>query len=401
MPNTGSSYEVAIPLAGWARAVQRSALQEMLSLASGPGILSLALGLPAAEFFPVEAYAEAVAHVLSADPRALQYGPPSERLKAQIVELMATRGVECHPAQVFITSGAQQGLSLLTRLLLEPGGTVLTEEMIYPGFRQVIEPFQPRLLTVPTDLGTGMDVEAVERLLRGGERPALIYTVADGHNPLAVSMSAEKRARLAELARRYGVPVIEDDPYGFIYYGERPTTPVKAADEQWVYYAGSFSKILAPALRVGWLVVPEALTGRLSIVKESSDIDTATLSQRAVSHFLDSCDLDGRLAGLRREYGLRRDAMLRALAEHFPDGARWQEPSGGFFVWVELPAGVEAGELLRAAVSTERIAFIPGQAFWVGRQPPPTNCMRLNFSHNRPEVIEEAVARLARVLKSL
>ena len=390
-----------IPLAAWARTIRRSALQEMLSLASGPGILSLALGLPAAELFPVEAYGRAAAEVLADDPRALQYGPPSSRLKEQVVELMSERGVVCRPEQVFITAGAQQGLSLLARLLLEPGGTILTEEMSYPGFQQVVEPFTPRVLTVPTDLKTGMDVDSVERLLLGGERPALIYTVADGHNPLAVSLSAEKRERLAELACLYGVPVVEDDPYGFLFYGGRPSTPVRASSEEWVCYVGSFSKILAPALRVGWLVVPEALIPKLAIVKESSDIDTATFSQRAVTRFIDGGHLPTHLSGLRREYGRRRDTMLRALAAHFPEGARWEEPSCGVFVWVELPEGVDTGELLGVAVSTERIAFLPGHAFWAAAGRAPANRMRLNFSHTPPERIEEGVARLARVLRSL
>jgi 2-aminoadipate transaminase len=375
-------------------------LQEMLSAASRPGILSLALGLPASELFPAEAYGAAAASVLASDRGALQYGPPSQRLKTHVVELMARRGVRCREEQVFLTAGAQQGLSLLTRLLLEPGGKILTEEMSYPGFQQVIEPFQPELLTVPTDPETGMDVEAVAELLRGGERPAFIYTVTDGHNPLAVSMSRAKRARLVELAGEYGVPVVEDDPYGFLYYDETYGVPLRALEEEWVCYVGSFSKILAPALRVGWLVVPETMTPQLSIIKESSDIDTATFSQRAVTAYLDAGHLAGHLAGLRREYGRRRDAMLGSLGQHFPRAARWQKPACGVFVWVELPGEVETGALLKKAVETEQVAFIPGQAFWVGRRAPATNCLRLNFSHNPPDRIEEGVRRLARVLEA-
>lgn len=401
MLDTTAPAQVEFPLAGWALATKRSALQQMLSEASRPGILSFALGLPAAELFPTDAYARSVAHVLANDDRALQYGPPFQPLKAHVVALMAQRGVVCREENVFLTAGAQQGLSLLTRLLLEPGGQALVEEMTYTGFQQVLEPFQPEILTVPTDSDTGIDVDAVERLLARGTRPALIYTVADGHNPLGLSLSQAKRARLAALAREYRVPVIEDDPYGFIYYGDRPDMPLRALDEQWVLYVGSFSKILAPALRVGWLIVPEELIPKLSIIKESSDIDTNTLSQRAITNYLDGQHLPAHLARLRQEYRARRDAMLGALAEHFPPGAHWQQPTSGLFIWVELPGEVDTGELLKAAIETERVAFIPGQAFSVGQHRRGTNCLRLNFSHSSVERITDGVGRLARVLKGL
>jgi 2-aminoadipate transaminase len=387
------------PLAGWASATKRSALQQMLSEASRPGILSFALGLPAAELFPTDAFARSVAHVLANDGRALQYGPPFQPLKAHVVALMAQRGVMCREENVFLTAGAQQGLSLLARLLLEPGGQVLVEEMTYTGFQQVLEPFQPEILTVPTDPDTGIDVDAVEHLLACGKRPSLIYTVADGHNPLGVSMSQSKRACLAELAREYRIPVIEDDPYGFICYGDRPNPPMRALEERWVLYVGSFSKILAPALRVGWIVVPEELIPKLSIIKESSDIDTNTLSQRAITNYLDEQHLPAHLAQLRREYRVRRDTMLSALAEHFPAGARWKEPTSGLFIWVKLPGDVDTGEVLKVAIETEQVAFIPGRAFSVVPRQRGTNCLRLNFSHSSAERTTDGIARLARVLR--
>lgn len=386
-----------LAFAGWAADIKRSALQEMLVASSRPGILSLALGLPAPELFPTEDYARAVTHVLATDPRALQYGPPFQPLKSHVVKLMAERGVACDESQIFLTSGAQQGISLLARLLLEPGGAVLREELTYSGFQQIIEPFRPEILQVPTDPETGIDVDAVASLLEGGARPAFIYAISEGHNPLAVSISREKRLRLVELARGYGVPIIEDDPYGLLTYTSDPLPPLRALDAEWVFYAGSFSKILAPALRVGWLVVPESLMSRLSVVKESSDIDTSTLSQRAVAAYISEGHLEGRLPALRREYGLRRDTMLDALRESFTGAARWREPSGGIFVWVELPEGVRASEVLKVAIETERVAFIPGDAFSVGSDRG-ANCMRLNFSHSAPELIREGIARLKRAL---
>lgn len=387
-------------LAHWARDIKRSALQVMLAEASRPGILSFALGLPAPELFPAAAFARSVEHVLAEDPRALQYGPPFRPLKQHVVELMARRGVACRESQVFLTAGAQQGVSLLARLLLDPGCSVLMEETTYTGLQQVVEPFRPDIIAVPSDRETGMDVARVEEVLAGGARPAFIYAISSGHNPLSVSMSLDKRERLAWLAGRYGVPVIEDDPYGFLCYEEDAPPPVKAFNDEWVFYAGSFSKILAPALRVGWLVVPEDLVPRLSIIKESYDIDTSTLSQRAVSHYLDGGHLGPHLAHLLREYRTRRDAMLAALAEHFPAGARWSRPDSGLFIWVEMPEATDATAMLKTAIEREQVAFIPGQAFGVGGREVARNCLRLNFSNCTPERIAEGVGRLARVCEN-
>jgi 2-aminoadipate transaminase len=388
-------------MADWTHSIRRSALQDMLTEASRPGVISFALGLPAPELFPADEYLRAAAHVIAHDPRALQYSPPFQPLKSQVVELMAARGVECRESEVFLTAGAQQGLSLLSRLLLNQGGTILTEELTYTGFQQAVQPLQPTVLTVPTDPDTGMDVEAVADLLARGARPAFIYTVTNGHNPMSVSLSVEKRARLAGLAREYRVPVVEDDPYGFLFYDGAPPAPLRAHSRRWVLHVGSFSKILAPALRAGWLVVPEELIPPLSIVKESSDIDTTTFNQRAISRYLAEGHLPAHLAELRREYGSRRDAMLRALAEHFPRAARWHRPADGVFVWVELPPGIDAEQLLTVALETERVAFIPGVAFSVGGRTMAANCLRLNFSNSTPERIADGIARLGRVLRRL
>jgi 2-aminoadipate transaminase len=400
MTDLAPAPAAGLALAAWARASGTSALQTMLSVGTRPGTISFALGLPAPELFPTAEYARAAAAVLEGDPRALQYSPPSAPLQAHVAALMAQRGVRCAPEQVFLTSGAQQGLSLLARLLLEPGGEVIAETLCYTGFQQAVEPFQPRLLTVPTDLDTGMDVDAVQALLSSGARPAFIYTVPDGHNPLAVSMSVAKRVRLAEMAREYGVPVVEDDPYGFLAYEGAPATPIRALEAEWVFYVGSFSKVLAPALRLGWIVVPRALVPLLAIAKEASDINTATLSQRAAARYLDGGHLPGHLEMLRREYRLRRDALIAALERHFPPGTRWRRPDAGVFVWVELPEGVDAGEVLRVAIEEERVAFVPGHAFAADGSRTASNCMRLNFSHSTPEMIDEGVARLARALRA-
>lgn len=401
MINSVTLAEDPPALADWTSSVKRSALQDMLAEASRPGVLSLALGLPAPELFPSADYLRAIEHVIANDPSALQYSPPFKPLKRQIVELMAQRGVECREGEIFLTAGAQQGLSLLTRLLLNQGETILTEELTYTGFQQAVQPLQPKILTVPTDIETGMDVNAVEDLLVAGARPALIYAVTNGHNPVGVSMSVDKRAHLCELARYYRVNVIEDDPYGFLFYEGTAPGPLRSHGGRWIFHVGSFSKILAPALRVGWLVVPEKLIPHLSIIKESSDIDTSTLNQRAISRYLDEGHLPAHISNLRREYGARRDAMLRALEEHFPRGARWHKPSDGVFVWVKLPPAINAERLLKLALETERVAFLPGSAFSVDGRGDAANCLRLNFSNSNPERITEGIARLGRVLSRM
>jgi 2-aminoadipate transaminase len=387
-------------LADWTHTMSRSVLRQMLAVVSQPGILSFAGGLPAPELFPTAEYAQAVAHVLATDPCALQYGPPYQPLKRHIVQLMAQRGVTCTEEQIFLTTGAQQGLHVLTRLLLNPGGAVILEEVVYTGLQQVIAPLQPRLLTVPTDMVTGIDVDAVEAWLAQGVTPAYIYVIPDAHNPLGVSVSAAKRQRLVEIAASYGVPLVEDDPYGFLCYEGEASPPLRALDDEWVFYLSSFSKILAPALRLGWIVAPPALVPQLTVIKEAADLESSALTQRAVAAYLDAGHLPGHVQRLCREYGRRRDTMLAALYRYFPAEAHWTEPYSGMFIWVTLPAEVDTAALLQTAIAEEQVAFIPGHAFAVPGCPVSgRNCLRLNFSNCTPEQIEDGIARLARVLQ--
>jgi 2-aminoadipate transaminase len=386
-----------IQLADWAQTMQRSVLRQMIAVVSQPGILSFAGGLPDPALFPRAEYAQALAEVLAEDELALQYRPPLPALQGAIVKLMAQRGVSCSEEQIFITTGAQQGLDVLSRLLLDPGGEVILEEVVYTGAQQAVSPARPHILTVPTDLESGVDVAAVTAHLAAGARPAFIYVVPDAHNPLGVSVSPAKREALVRLARRYGVPIVEDDPYGFLYYDEAPIPPLRALDDEWVFYLGSFSKIMAPALRLGWMVAPQALLPKLTVVKEAGDLESSALTQRAVARYLAAGHLPGHLARLRQTYGRRRAAMLAALARHFPAAARWTEPRGGMFIWVELPPAVDTADLLETAIAQEQVAFIPGFAFAVPGHDV-HNCLRLNFSNCTVEEIEDGVARLGRVI---
>jgi len=384
--------------ATWTRAIRRSALQDLLVATARPDVISLALGLPATDLFPTAAIGNAIARALDRDPRALQYGPPSTELRGFVAALMRRRGVACRPEQVFLTAGAQQGMSLLSRLLLETGSTVMLEEHCYTGFQQAVAPLAPRLVTIPSRIETGLDVGAVERSLAAGTRPALLYAMADGHNPLGVSMPREERPRLVALARSYGVPILEDDAYGMLTYDDEELPALRAFDAEWVFYLGSFSKTLAPALRTGWVVVPERFLDPLAALKESSDIDTATLGQRAVAALVASGTFDGHLAMLRTEYARRRDALLAALEQALPPGTRWSRPRAGFFTWVELPQGLDAVRLSEVALRREGVAFVPGAAFAAGAAVPSRSGLRLNFSFSPPEVLREGVARIARAL---
>ncbi|MBP6469657.1 MAG: PLP-dependent aminotransferase family protein [Chloroflexi bacterium] len=384
-------------LAHWTHTMSRSVLRQMIAITARPGILSFAGGLPDPALFPAADYAAALQHVLTADAKALQYGPPLEALKVHIVGLMAERGVKVTPEQVFLTTGAQQGLDILTRLFLNPGGEVLLEEIVYPGIQQTVAPYRPHILPVPTDLETGIDVDTIEQHLADGARPAFLYVIPDAHNPLGVSISPGKRQRLVSLARAYGLPIIEDDPYGFLHYDCHLERPLRAFDDEWIFYLGSFSKILAPALRLGWMIAPEPLLAKLTVIKEANDLESSALTQRAVAAYLDAGHLPAHLEMLRDEYGRRRDTMLQALYRHFPTDARWTVPSGGMFVWVELSEGVDTKEMLETAVTEAQVAFIPGAAFTIPGHSAP-NCLRLNFSNCTPDRIEEGITRLAQVI---
>ncbi|MEM7530547.1 MAG: PLP-dependent aminotransferase family protein [Chloroflexota bacterium] len=392
-------------LADWASTIRSSGLRDLIALIMRPEVLSLASGLPASELFPMSALAAAAAQVFEGEPGMLQYRPSSARLREQIAQLMASQGVEADPEQIVITTGAQQALDMLTRLFLNPGGQVMLEAASYTGVKQVVAPLMPEILPVPTDVHTGMDVDWVARRLEEGARPAYIYAMARGHNPTGVTMSVDKRQQLVALARQYNFPIIEDDAYGFLGYDKQvgvADTPLRALDQEHVFYLGSFSKILVPSLRLGWIVTPKWLLPKLAVIKETCDLETSAFTQSLVANYLDANDMMGHIAHLQDVYRERRDAMLNALKTHFPQSARWSVPTHGLFIWVELPQTIDTTRLLEVALAEEQVAFVPSGVFAVyddDRGNPGINhCMRLNFSQVTPERIEEGVRRIAKLL---
>jgi 2-aminoadipate transaminase len=386
-----------IIFARWARDIKRSDLQNLLSKVAHPQIISLALGLPDSDLFPTAAIAKACECVLQSERDALQYAPPLESLKQKITALMARRGVVCTPSQIFLTSGAQQGISLLSRLLLDTCDPVYLEEFSYPGFTQAISPFQPKLITIKSDPTDGIDLEDLESKLRVGLRPAFLYTIPEGHNPQGSSMAENKRYRLLDIAARWGFPIIEDDAYGFLQYAETQRIPLRGIDSKNVLYVGSFSKILAPSLRVGWLVVPEYMIQPLSVIKESTDIEICTFTQRLVDAYLAKNDLGLHIEHVRSVYKTKRDGMVSALREIMGNEVTYCIPQAGLFIWasIEIPFGTTA--LLHSSLSSNRVSFLPGEAFSVARHSG-SNYLRLNFSHPKLREIPEGIRRLARAI---
>ncbi|HSD83637.1 MAG TPA: PLP-dependent aminotransferase family protein [Anaerolineae bacterium] len=378
---------------------RRSMMRELMPLTTRSDIISFAGGLPAPDLFPVEDYQVCLDHVLTTEGRrALQYGPIYPPLKEALAHLMKLRGVDANPADIFITNGAQQGLSLVGQLLLNPNSPIIVEQIAFTGIGQMIAERGAMPFTVATDLEHGIDVDNVEYLLKLTGQVRAIIEVPDFHNPLGVSIAAERRPRLVELSQRFRTPIIEDDPYGLLRYEGENTPPLKARDEKdGIIYLGSFSKILAPGLRLGWVVAPQAALSKLTVLKESQDLETSQLTQRAVAEFIQRGLLNTHLEKLKVAYTVRRKAMLDALEREFPREVQWSKPKGGIFIWATLPDQVNTWNLLPQAVEQEKIAFVPGFAF--GIQGGGQSSMRLNFSNATPESIEEGIRRLGRIVQ--
>ncbi|HET7009926.1 MAG TPA: PLP-dependent aminotransferase family protein [Anaerolineales bacterium] len=378
--------------------LKRSVMRDLLRLAVDPGITSLAGGLPAGELLPTAELRDSIEAVIRRDgARALQYSPPWEPLREWVSSYMLARGVACRPEDVFLTNGAQQGMALLSRLLMDRGQSAVVERVTFTGIQQVTAGRGARVRLLPTDLKTGADLDALEEALREQPRPRLVILIPDFHNPLGVSLSLEKRRRAAALAAAYGVPLLEDDPYSALRFEGETAPPIKAFDEAGlVFYIGSFSKMIAPAIRLGWIVTTPDLVARLTVLRESIDLEASGLMQRAVAAFLQAGHLEPHLQRLTAANRARRDALLSALQRELGDLATWTRPEGGLFVWVTLPPDIDTWECFQPALQ-RKVAYIPGAAFDLAGGSRST--LRLNFSNVAPERIPEAVKRLAQAFR--
>lgn len=379
--------------------IKTSAVREILKVAERPDILSFAGGLPAPELFPVDAIAEAHAEVLANDgPAALQYsttegyGP----LREWICGHLQKRGRVAEANQVLVTNGSQQGIDLVAKVLLDPGDLVVVENPSYLAALQTFGAFEAKFATVGSD-DHGMRTDDLERLL-ATHRPKLVYVVANFQNPKGTTLALERRRELVRLAQKHRFLILEDDPYGELRFtGNHLPSLASFDDEGVVVSLGTFSKTLAPGLRIGWVVGPRDFVRSLTVAKQSTDLHTATLAQRAVAKLLTRFDYNAHLDSLRPIYGQRANAMLDALKIHMPAGTTWTTPEGGMFLWVELPQGLSGDALLPRAIE-EKVAFVPGSPFFANNPRP--EFIRLNYSNRPPELITEGMRRLGAVISA-
>jgi 2-aminoadipate transaminase len=381
------------------RDVRSSAVRDLFAAASRPDMISLSGGMPEVREVPAHAVADA-AHgaVVHAGTQALQYGSSEGRveLRETIVELMAEIGVRLSTDDLIVTAGAQQGLDLLAKTFLDPGDVVIAEGPTYVGALQAFSAYQPDIRCIAMD-EHGMRMDLLEEQLRelGPRGAKFIYTIPNFQNPGGVTLSAERRRRLLELAREYDIPVVEDDPYGRLRFEGGHNLPLRALDDE-VIYLGTFSKIFAPGLRLGWMAGPRPILAKVLLVKQAADLCGSAFAQVTAERYFAGTRWRRVLQGLARTYAERRDAMLAALEEYFPAEAHWTRPEGGFFVWVELPEFLDTTAMLAEAVE-HGVMYVPGSGFYPdGRG---RNCMRLAFCYAEPEAITEGIRRLGEVLE--
>jgi 2-aminoadipate transaminase len=392
---------VTMHLATRMQSLRASDIREILRITQRPSVISFAGGLPAAETFPVEELKAIAGAVLEAEgAQALQYStteghPP---LREWIAGRMRRQGAAVTADEILVTSGSQQGLDLVVKAFLEPGDEVLCESPTYLGFIQAAQIFEPRFVEVATD-DEGMRIEALEERLAGCRRPRLIYVVPDFQNPSGRRWSVPRRQGLLEVARRHGLPILEDAPYAEVRFAGEALPSLKALDTGGqVIQLGTFSKIFCPGLRLAWIAAPEELLHRFVILKQATDLHTATFNQMLLVAYLARYDIDAAIERIREVYRRRRDAMVAALEREMPAGVRFTRPDGGLFVWVELPEGADARQLLARCLERE-VAFVPGDCFFPsgGHQ----NTLRLNFSNMPEGRIAEGIGRMAEVLGAM
>ena len=391
-----------ISYAGRMSDLRASDIREILKVTQHPEVISFAGGLPASELLPAAQLADLARDLLLSDgERALQYAP-SEGL-AMLRQLIADRlqdrcGLGRTADDVLVVSGSQQALDLTGKVFVDDGDLVLCESPTYLGAINALRAYRPRFVEVPTD-DHGMVPAELESRLEGPDRAKLIYVVPDFQNPSGRRWSVDRRRALAEIAARFGVPVIEDAPYAELCFDGEALPPVASFDtEGLVVFLGTFSKILSPGLRLGWVVADPEILRRYVLVKQGADLHTSSLTQLLAARFMLDCDLDGHITRLREVYRTRRDAMLAALDAHMPPSVRYTRPAGGLFLWLELPSDLDARAVLERCLE-ENVAFVPGSAFFT--EPGHDNTLRLNFTAMPVDRIAEGIRRLGHVLESV
>ncbi len=388
--------------------MKASAIRELLKVTEQPDMISFGGGFPAAEIFPVEEFKRACNYVLEhkgAD--ALQYGGTDGYvpLREMIARHSTQMGINVDVDNILITSGSQQALDLLGKIFINRGDRILVESPTYLGALQAWNAYGAEYITVPTD-EDGMRTDFLEEALRIG--PKFIYVLPNFQNPTGTTLPMERRQRLIELADRYGVPIIEDDPYGQLRYEGDHLPAVELLDSRMreqngtytgnVIYLSTFSKILAPGLRLAWVIAPKEVMRKLSLAKQGTDLHTSTFNQIIAHEVGQHGFIDEHVKVIRKVYFERRNTMLDALEEHMPEGVCWTRPQGGLFLWVTLPQQIDTTEMLKQAIE-EKVAYVPGESFYPDGSG--KNTMRLNFSYSCPEKINEGIFRLGKAVKKI
>jgi 2-aminoadipate transaminase len=395
----------------YAHRIQRmesSVIRELLKLTEQPDLISFAGGLPAPDVFPVEQFREACNYVLDhCGPQALQYSTTEgyRPLREMIARHTARYNIEITADNILITSGSQQALDFIGRLFLNRGDYIVVESPTYVGALQAWNAYGAQYIPVRAD-EDGMIVDELEAALRIG--PKFIYILPNFQNPSGYTLSLERRQKLVELADRYGVPIIEDDPYGQLRYEGEHIPSIVSLDSEYrglnggghysgnVIYISTFSKLLAPGLRLAWVIAPPEVIRKLVMTKQAADLHTSSFNQYVAYEVAKGGLLDEHVKLIRAVYKERRDVMFEMMEEMFPQGVTWSKPLGGMFLWGILPEGMDATDVLKRAVE-QKVAFVPGEAFHPrggGK-----NTMRINFSYSSPDTIREGVRRLAATLK--
>ena len=386
-----------------------SVIRELLKLTELPEIISFAGGLPAPEVFPLERFREASNTVLeNFGPQSLQYSTTEGHrpLREMIARHISRFSSEVSADNVLITSGSQQALDFVGRLFVNRGDYIVVESPTYLGALQAWNAYGAQYIPVRAD-EHGMIVDELEAALRVG--PKFIYVLPNFQNPSGSTLSLERRQQLIRIADKYGVPIIEDDPYGQLRYEGEHIPSIVALDSEYrgpngghysgnVIYLSTFSKLLAPGLRLGWVIAPSEVIQRLVMSKQAADLHTSSFNQYIAFEAAKGGFLDEHVKVIRATYKERRDVMIEMMEEMFPAGVTWRKPKGGMFLWSILPEGMDSAEVLKRAIE-KKVAFVPGEAFHPlggGR-----NTMRLNFSYSSPETIREGIARLGVTLKEL
>ncbi|MCI8424336.1 MAG: PLP-dependent aminotransferase family protein [Adlercreutzia sp.] len=386
------------------RKMRSSAVRDLFAAATREDVISLSGGMPAVSLLPPEdVRAATLAAVDSPEARALslQYGPTNGApgLRAVLADMMRDLGIRVKADEILVTTGAQEALSLIAEAFIDPGDIIITEGPTYLGALQAFSAFEPDVRAIPFDEeGMRMDLlEAeLERIGKGNPRLKYCYVIPNFQNPGGVTMTAERRRRLLQLAHEYNFMVVEDDPYGRLRYDGGHQVPLKAMDDN-VIYLGTISKMLGPGLRTGWIAAPEAVLARINLVKQGADLCGSSFDQLIVQHYFTDVNWQRTLQKFVQVYKERRDTMLAALEEFFPPEATWTHPEGGMFLWVTLPDYMDTDSMLAEALEAG-VTYVPGNSFFpdgkTGR-----NSMRVNFSFEEPASITEAIRRLAGVIE--